>query len=96
MDNLPNSCAEAMALGGIVIGTDGSSLEQYIIDGKNGFLAEIGSADSLLEKIEQCMEISEQERERMQKNAKDSLHRFSEEVFFDHLEELLKRVANKK
>lgn len=46
-DNLPNSCAEAMSLGKIVIGTNGSSLEQFIENKKNGFLAKIGSAENL-------------------------------------------------
>lgn len=40
IDNLPNACIEAMALGKIVIGTRGASFEQLIVDGENGFLVE--------------------------------------------------------
>lgn len=68
-DNLPNTCAEAMALGKIVIGTDGSSLEQFIVDGHNGFLAQINNPESLLKKIEQVCNLEEADKARISKNA---------------------------
>src|ERR1051326_7456438 len=44
IDNLPNSCLEAMGLGRVVIGTKGTSFEELITDEANGFLIEqIGS-----------------------------------------------------
>lgn len=38
IDNLPNACLEAMGLGKVVIGTVGTSFEEMITDGVNGFL----------------------------------------------------------
>ena len=38
IDNLPNSCMEAMGMGKVVIGTSGASFEELITDGVNGFL----------------------------------------------------------
>lgn len=52
MDNFPNTCIEAMYFKRIVIGTNGASFEQLIEDGYNGFLCEIGNADSLLKKMQ--------------------------------------------
>ena len=39
VDNFPNACLEAMGLGKVVIGTSGTSFEELITDGVNGFLA---------------------------------------------------------
>lgn len=47
IDNLPNTCIEAMALKKVVIGTMGASFEQLIEDGKSGFLTERENADML-------------------------------------------------
>jgi glycosyltransferase involved in cell wall biosynthesis len=44
VDNCPNTCLEAQALGKIVIGTRQSSLEELVDHGVTGFLAEPGSA----------------------------------------------------
>ena len=51
MDNLPNACLEAMALGKVVLGTRGASFEEMISDGENGFLVTPDSPDELAEKI---------------------------------------------
>ncbi len=64
-DNFPNSCVEAMAMGKIVIGTDGSSLEQLIRNGKNGYLSEIGNASSLYRCLEQVLHLNETQRKLM-------------------------------
>lgn len=52
IDNLPNSCLEAMGLGKVVIGTKGTSFEELITDGVNGFLVDpdnpVALADTLI------------------------------------------------
>lgn len=55
LDNLPNSCLEAMGLGAIVIGTKGSSHEEIIVDGVNGFLSEAGNVKNLQQLIEHVL-----------------------------------------
>lgn len=51
VDNLPNACLEAMALGKPVIGTYGTSFEELMTDGVTGFLVPPGDRDALAEKV---------------------------------------------
>ena len=51
IDNLPNACLEAMALGKPVIGTIGASFDELITDGQTGFLVPTGDVDALAQKI---------------------------------------------
>ena len=62
VDNLPNTCIEAMSLGKIVVGTRGASFEQLIQDGYNGWLAEIDNPVSLLEKIDRAMGMTKEKK----------------------------------
>ena len=51
IDNSPNACLEAMGLGKVVIGTRGTSFEELITDGVNGFLVPPADAASVAEKM---------------------------------------------
>ena len=51
IDNSPNACLEAMGLGGVVIGTRGTSLDELITDGANGFLVTPNDPEALAEKM---------------------------------------------
>jgi glycosyltransferase involved in cell wall biosynthesis len=51
IDNLPNSCLEAMGIGRVVIGTRGTSFEELITDGVNGFLVEPNDPQGLAQKL---------------------------------------------
>jgi glycosyltransferase involved in cell wall biosynthesis len=55
IDNFPNACLEAMALGKVVVGTRGASFEQLIEDAVSGFLCEIDDRKSLLAAIERAL-----------------------------------------
>lgn len=50
-DNSPNTCLEAMGLGKAVIGTNGTSFEELILDGVNGFLVGPNDPEALAKKI---------------------------------------------
>lgn len=77
IENLSNACIEAMALGKIVVATNGASYEQLIEDGVNGFLRERDNPDSFLEGIETALSLSEEEKEVMSENAKKTVERLS-------------------
>ncbi len=51
IDNFPNACLEAMALGKAVIGTRGASFDELISDEATGFLVSPNNASALAEKI---------------------------------------------
>ena len=51
IDNLPNACLEAMGLGKVVIGTEGTSFEELITDGVNGFLVPPDNPEALADKM---------------------------------------------
>ena len=51
VDNLPNTCLEAMGSGKIVIGTIGCSFDEIIEDGKTGFLIHPDNPSELSDKI---------------------------------------------
>jgi glycosyltransferase involved in cell wall biosynthesis len=51
LDNLPNACLEAMGLGKVVIGTTGTSLDELISDGANGFLVPPDNPQALADKM---------------------------------------------
>jgi len=50
-DNLPNACLEAMGLGKVVIGTFGTTFDELITDGVNGFLVPPNDSAALAEKM---------------------------------------------
>jgi glycosyltransferase involved in cell wall biosynthesis len=51
IDNMPNACLEAMALGKAVVGTREGSFAELIEDGKTGFLVPADNVDALSRKI---------------------------------------------
>lgn len=51
IDNLPNTCLEAMGLGKVVIGTNRTSFEELITDGVNGFLVSPDNPRMLTDKM---------------------------------------------
>lgn len=91
-DNFPNGCAEAMAFGKIVIGTNGSSLEQFIEDGVNGFLAKIGDMGSLYKCIYHVMMLDDNTKKRIAWNAKQRIKRLNLETYSMYMENLYSKV----
>ncbi|MCM3873826.1 MAG: glycosyltransferase family 4 protein [Pyrinomonadaceae bacterium] len=51
IENLPNACLEAMGLGKVVIGTVGTSFDELITEGANGFLVSPNDPEALAEGI---------------------------------------------
>lgn len=98
IDNLPNSVLEAMALGKIVISTTserGTSVEQLITDGENGYLAQVDDLEGLLQKIDIVMSLSEEKRNEIELKALERMKELTpEKVYYkmmDVYEELINR-----
>ncbi len=91
-DNLPNACAEAMHMGRIVIGTNGSSIEQFIENDKSGILIEIGSSIELIQSVNEVLNMDLKRKEAIQTGAKKRVADFSIDVFAGKLDEIYKAV----
>ena len=85
-----------MALGKIVIGTDGSSLEQFITDGQNGFLARIGDPLSLFEKIEIAYNLPEDEKRQISRNAINRIRKLDIDLYSKRIERIYQRLLLRK
>lgn len=92
MDNMPNTCIEAMALGKIVIGTDGASYEQLITDGVSGYLVEKDRPDQLAEKTACLNALSEEAYQQMCDEASKAAQRFGPETAYSNLIQYYQKV----
>lgn len=73
IDNLPNTCLEAMGLGKVVVATTGSCFEQVIEPNISGILVSPGNALALAEGIRQAWQLSEPDQTLMQEQAQKSI-----------------------
>jgi glycosyltransferase involved in cell wall biosynthesis len=62
IDNFPNTCLEAMALGQVVIGTRGASFDEIIEDGVSGILVPAEDAAGLVDAITRLWHMDEPQR----------------------------------
>jgi len=65
MDNLPNTCLEAMAMRKVVVGPAGVSFDELITDGESGILFRMGDSVSLRHAILQGWDLSDERRRAM-------------------------------
>lgn len=96
IDNLPNTCIEAMALGKVVVGTKGASFEQLIVDGENGFLCERDNPCDLLKCMDKVMSITEEQKLIMGEKAKKRLEKMSEDKIYQQLECVYEKVMEER
>lgn len=92
VDNLPNTCIEAMALGKVVIGTIGASFEQLIVNGKNGFLVERENKESLVSTVCKAYELSQNDLYSMGLKAKQRIEKMAPEIILNQLIDFYGRV----
>ncbi len=96
IDNLPNSCIEAMAMRRIVIGTYGASFEQLIHNKENGLLIKRDSEVSLKHAIDYLMQLSDEQRLDMQRKAGNTVERLSPERIYEQVIQLYEKTIQKK
>ena len=77
IDNLPNSCLEALYLKQIVVGTYDTGIEQLIDNGINGFLVTPGNSKKLLEAVVKACNLNKAERQSMAVNSRKKLMYYS-------------------
>ena len=95
VDNLPNTCIEAMAFRRVVIGTRGTSFEQLLVDGESGFLCQRDDPASLLAVIEKVLALPPAEREAIGQRAADRIAMLRPERVVVQLVELYRSVLSR-
>lgn len=85
VDNLPNSCIEAMSLGSIVIGTYGASFEQMIKNKESGLLIKRDSVVSFIRAVDYLMNMSADEQVQMKERAFHSVNRLNPENVYEQM-----------
>ena len=94
IDNLPNTCIEAMYLGKIVIGTEKASFEQLINSGKSGYLINRDAPSELVDAVEQVLELSEDEAAIIGENAQKRIRQMSAENVLEKTIDLYNKAIN--
>jgi glycosyltransferase involved in cell wall biosynthesis len=92
VDNLPNACLEAMALGRVVVATHHASFDQLVTDGASGLLVSQEDDAELADAMERAWRMPPVERERMGGRARESLERLRPEHAIPRLVELFEEV----
>jgi len=69
VDNLPNTCIEAMGLKKVVIGARGASFEQLLEDDVSGLLCQAGDAKSIEVAVDRLMALSDKQIQKMTEKA---------------------------
>ncbi|MDG2330682.1 MAG: glycosyltransferase family 4 protein [Flavobacteriales bacterium] len=95
VDNFPNACIEAMALGKCVIGTYNNGFEQLIEDEVSGFLCKPGDSKELLKSIEKSINISEQAKLEMSRLAIERIQQLRPERLINQLVSFYKETIEK-
>ncbi|MBE9179514.1 glycosyltransferase family 4 protein [Oculatella sp. LEGE 06141] len=73
IDNLPNTCLEAMGLGKVVVATTGSCFEQVIEPSVSGILVNPGDPPALADGIRKAWNLNEHEQAEMELQAQNSI-----------------------
>lgn len=98
MDNLPNTCMEAMVMNKIVVSSTsdyGTSVEQIIEDGVSGFLAYADDNESLKSKVIEAMEIDDMRRTEIERNAGNRIAGMEPSIVYAKMKELYEREIMK-
>ncbi len=92
LDNFPNTCIEAMALGKVVVGTYKTSFEQLIDPNVSGLLCEHSNPQSLIKSINDGLLMNEGEKEIMGEKAKERIEKLKPEIVVNELVKYYERV----
>lgn len=84
-ENFPNTCVEAMELGRIVISTCNSGIGQLIRDKQNGFLIGQNNPEMLVAKIQEVMDLPDEEKKRISRNAVKRTQKMNPDNFYKYM-----------
>lgn len=85
IDNLPNTCIEAMAMGKMVIGTRDASFDQLIVDEESGFLVEREDKKDLIRVIDRALRLEPEQIKNISIKAKKRIKEMSMDKILDEI-----------
>lgn len=91
-EGFPAPPLEAMACGCAVVATDCGGTRDFIKDGENGFLVQIGNVEQIVSKVKLLLDNAEL-RQQFTWNSKDTVSNYSWENSVDKMEEVLLKVC---
>lgn len=94
IENLSNACIEAMAMGKIVVATDGASFEQLIDDRVSGFLCERDNPESFLQAVEEALNMEKEKKQDMIENAFKRIQQLSPKVIYEKFLKYYEKVMH--
>lgn len=93
VDNLPNTCLEALALGACVVGTQPTGMEQVIADGISGFLVPAGDDRALARAVLRALGLDAPARAAIGQAARRRMQELRPELQVPRLIGLYRRAA---
>ena len=87
---MPQSLIEAMAREKIVIASDNRGTKEIIQNEKNGFLFGVGNHKELSEKIDKILILNKSQVNKLKKQARSSIEKFSWDKVIKRLEAIIK------
>ena len=91
IDNLPNTCLEAMALGRTVLATTGTCFEQLIVDGESGILVEPDRVEAIGQGLIRAWQLTDEQRQQISGHAKHRIAQLHPDI---KVPELIKYFEN--
>ena len=94
IENLSNACIEAMAMGKVVVATNGASYEQLIDDKVSGYLCERDNPESFLQAVEEVLSMDLDAKRQMELAAARQVERLAPDVIYQKYNEYYQKVIH--
>ncbi len=92
-ETLAAAVVQAMATGKIVVSTAAGGIPEYLKDGINGFIVDIGDYEGMARKIQEALSLSPEKRKEIVENAINTAKRYSIENTVNKYIELFKELS---
>ena len=92
-EGFAGAVVQAMATGKVVVSTAAGGIPEYLKDGINGFLVELGDYEGMAKKIEEALSLSPEKREEISQRAIETARRYSIENTVNKYIELFKELS---